>query len=127
MPTTSVILYRKGKATSTAITGPNGFGFPKDIVPLSELRTAIRSQPRLELAHIDGKRRSTKRIVWPLQFGFMDSARVLLAWCELREDFRFFRTDRIQTVVAKERCSGRRVDLLRELKVHLQKLDLRHP
>jgi predicted DNA-binding transcriptional regulator YafY len=82
---------------------------------------------RLELAYIDGKRRSTKRIVWPLQLGFMDSARVLLAWCELREDFRFFRTDRIQTVVAKERYSGRRVDLLRELKVHLQKLDQRHP
>ena len=29
--------------------------------------------------------------------------------------------------VAKERYSGRRVDLLRELKVHLQKLDQRHP
>src|ERR1700736_700022 len=32
-----------------AIAGPNGFGFPKDIVPLSDLRTAIRSQLRLEL------------------------------------------------------------------------------
>ena len=92
-------------------------------MPLSELRIAIRSQLRLELAYIDGERRSTKRIVWPLQLGFMDSARVLLAWCELREDFRFFRTDRIQTAVAKERYSRRRVDLLRELKVHLLELD----
>jgi predicted DNA-binding transcriptional regulator YafY len=109
------------------ITGPNGFGFAKDIVPLSDLRTAIRSQLRLELAYTDGERRSTKRIVWPLQLGFMDSARVLVAWCELREDFRFFRTDRIQAVLAKERYPVRRVDLLRDLKVHLQKLDQQHP
>ena len=96
-------------------------------MPLSDLRTAIRSQLRLELAYTDGERRSTKRIVWPLQLGFMDSARVLVAWCELREDFRFFRTDRIQAVVAKERYPVRRVDLLRDLKVHLQKLDQQHP
>jgi predicted DNA-binding transcriptional regulator YafY len=51
----------------TAITGPNGFGFPKDIVPLPELRAAIRSQLRLELAYIDGKRRSTKRQMMPLK------------------------------------------------------------
>src|SRR6202158_2453170 len=70
-----------------AITGPNGFGFAKDIVSLSDLRTAIRSQLRLELAYTDGERRSTKRIVWPLQLGFMDSARVLVAWCGLRGDF----------------------------------------
>lgn len=110
-----------------AVTGPNGFGFPKDIVPLSDFRTAIRSQLRLELAYIDGERRSTRRVVWPLQLGFMNSARVLVAWCELREDFRFFRTDRIQTAVAKGRYSVHRVDLLRDLKVHLQKLSQQHP
>ncbi|MEA2768393.1 MAG: hypothetical protein QOD93_1355 [Acetobacteraceae bacterium] len=95
-------------------------------MPLSDLRTAIRSQLPLELAYTDGERRSTKRIVWPLQIGFMDSARVLVAWCERREDFRFFRTDRIQAVVAKECYAVRRVDLLRDLKVHLQKLDQQH-
>jgi hypothetical protein len=41
--------------------------------------------------------------------------------------FRFFRTDRIQTAVAKGRYSVRRVDLLRDLKVHLQKLSQQHP
>jgi predicted DNA-binding transcriptional regulator YafY len=110
-----------------AIAGPNGFGFAKDIVPLSDLRTAIRSQLRLELEYTEGERRSTKRIVWPLQLGFMDRARVLVAWCELREDFRFFRTDRIQAVLAKERYPVRRVDLLRDLKVHLQNLNQQHP
>src|ERR1700687_3698762 len=69
----------------------------------------VRSQLRLELAYIDGGRRSTKRIVWPLQLGFMESARVLVAWCELREGFRFFRTNRIQAAVAKERYPRRRV------------------
>jgi predicted DNA-binding transcriptional regulator YafY len=44
----------------------------------------------------------------------MDNERVLVAWCELREDYRFFRTNRIQVVVAKERYPVRRVDLLRD-------------
>jgi len=41
----SRVLY---KCVLEAITGPNGVGFPKDVVPLNELRTAIRGQLRLE-------------------------------------------------------------------------------
>jgi predicted DNA-binding transcriptional regulator YafY len=96
-------------------------------VPLSDLRAAIRGQLPLERAYTDGERRLTKRILWPLQIGFMDSARVLVAWCERREDFRFFRTDRIQAMVAKECYAVRRADLLRDLKMHLQRLDQQHP
>ena len=43
----------------------------------------------------DEQERRTERVVWPIQLGFMDQARVLCAWCELRQDFRTFRTDRI--------------------------------
>jgi hypothetical protein len=44
---------------------------------------------------------------------------------ELGEDFRFFRADRIPAAVVKERYSMCRVSLLRDLKVHLKKLDQR--
>lgn len=44
-----------------------------------------------------------ERNVWPIQLGFMDNARVLAGWCELRSDFRFFRTDRILST----ECLGR--------------------
>jgi predicted DNA-binding transcriptional regulator YafY len=51
--------------------------------------------------------------VWPIQLGFMDLARVLVAWCEMRQAFRFFRTDRLASAVEGDRYPARRVDLVR--------------
>jgi hypothetical protein len=36
----------------------------------------------------------------------MDEARVPTGWCELREVFRFIRTDRIRSVEQRERYPG---------------------
>jgi CBS domain-containing protein len=54
-----------------------------------------------------------------LELGFMDRARVLAAWCELRQDFRTFRTDRIIAMTPLNRYPGRRADLARRLHAHL--------
>jgi predicted DNA-binding transcriptional regulator YafY len=43
----------------------------------------------------------------------------VVAWCELRRAFRFFRTDRIVSAVADERYPARRADLLRDFKAQL--------
>ncbi len=93
--------------------------FPKHGAPLDELRTAIRSQMRLDISYEDGQWRRTRRVVWPVQLGFMDRARVLAAWCELRQDFRTFRTDRIVAMTLLDRYPGRRADLARRLRAHL--------
>jgi len=37
-------------------------------------------------------RRESKRIVWPVTVGYMRRSGHLIAWCELRQDFRSFRT-----------------------------------
>ncbi len=37
----------------------------------------------------------SERIVWPFALAFFDTVRILLSWCELRQGFRHFRTDRI--------------------------------
>ena len=42
-----------------------------------------------------GGQRST-RVVWPLGAFFWGDAWTVLAWCELREDFRNFRLERIE-------------------------------
>ena len=34
-------------------------------------------------------------MVWPVVIGYLDAARMLIGWCELRKDFRSFRVDRI--------------------------------
>src|SRR6202012_1752683 len=80
--------------------------FPQNATPLDELRRAIRDRVRLAICYRDEQDRRTKRIVWPIQLGFMDQARVLCAWCELRQDFRTFRTDRIAALTRLDHFSG---------------------
>lgn len=78
------------------------------------LRHAIRERYRLQLAYADGEGRATNRIVWPLLIAFLDRSRYLVAWCETREDFRHFKTDRVKELkVIGEKYSGRREALIR--------------
>lgn len=62
------------------------------------LRRAIRERRRLELRYGDAKDRHTVRAVRPLGLFFWGRIWTLAAWCELREDFRSFRIDRIESV-----------------------------
>ena len=111
-------------ATPLSMPGPPS-AFPTEGASLADLRAAIRGQIRLEIAYEDEQGRRTQRIVWPIQLGFMDSARVLAAWCELRQDFRTFRTDRISAVSRLDRYAGQRADLVRRLRLHLGALSSR--
>jgi predicted DNA-binding transcriptional regulator YafY len=97
----------------TALPGPPGWSFPANAVELAILRAAIRSQTKLRIDYEDAQGVPSNRIIWPLALGFMNEARALVAWCELRQDYRTFRTDRITS--AREtsgRYPGRRSVLL---------------
>jgi predicted DNA-binding transcriptional regulator YafY len=65
---------------------------------LGMLRESINKQKRAKLAYRDAKERSTVRIVWPLGLVYWGASWTLAAWCELREGFRSFRLDRIQSI-----------------------------
>jgi predicted DNA-binding transcriptional regulator YafY len=106
--------------TPMTIPGPYGHGFPENKVPLNLLRSAIRTQKRLAIDYTDGEERHTQRVVWPIQFGFMDNVRVLTGWCELRQAFRFFRTDRIVSAEEHDRYPARRADLVRDFHEQLR-------
>ena len=95
--------------------GPDGGQFPANTVSLTVLRSAIRTHTRIAIRYADEQARLTERIIWPIQLGFMDTARVVIAWCELRTAFRFFRTDRIRAATLIDRYPARRADLLRDL------------
>jgi predicted DNA-binding transcriptional regulator YafY len=64
------------------------------------IRSAVREGWRLRICYRDEAGEETERTVWPVILGYSDTTRTLVAWCELRNDFRHFRTDRI---VAAER------------------------
>jgi predicted DNA-binding transcriptional regulator YafY len=86
-----------------------------DVVDAAVLRGAIRDECKLRLEYRDDEGRHTTRLVWPLAIGFYDRLRVLVAWCELRVDFRHFRTDRIESAVRlDERLPRSRQILLQE-------------
>ncbi|MDO4776493.1 MAG: YafY family protein [Cardiobacteriaceae bacterium] len=63
---------------------------------LALIRQALREEKRVLLVYCDVNGTPSQRAVWPLAIGYFDSCRLLVAWCELRDDFRHFRTDRIQ-------------------------------
>lgn len=69
-------------------------GIPLD---LSNLREAIRERRRLNLFYRDANGTESERVVWPTALAFFDSTRILAAWCELRDGFRHFRLDRLQS------------------------------
>src|SRR5215470_1120479 len=66
-----------------------------DDAELATIRAAIRSEQKLQISYADGKGKSTRRMIWPFALAFFDRAHVVVAWCELRKDYRHFRTDRI--------------------------------
>jgi predicted DNA-binding transcriptional regulator YafY len=82
---------------------------------LAALRQTIRTERKLRIRYADAKGRATERTIWPLALAFFDDARVVAAWCETRQDFRHFRTDRILSAESTgERYPRRRRALLAE-------------
>ncbi|MDC3960952.1 helix-turn-helix transcriptional regulator [Polyangium jinanense] len=84
-------------------------------IDASVIRAAIRKEHRLVITYQDQNGESTTRTIWPLLIGFFDKVQVLAAWCELRQDYRAFRVDRIRSVEPKdERYPRRRTVLVQE-------------
>ena len=77
---------------------------PKDVrkVPitfdLGHLRAAIRGSRKVRFRYCDEKGAETRRKVRPLSLWFYPPVWMAASWCELRNDFRFFRTDRMNDV-----------------------------
>ncbi|QFS96377.1 Bifunctional ligase/repressor BirA [Labrenzia sp. THAF191b] len=67
----------------------------EDKVDAAMLRQAILEGRKVSLGYRDGDGRESKRVVWPVLLGYRDEGRILAAWCELRQGFRYFRTDRM--------------------------------
>ena len=77
------------------LIGP-GKGTPDAEQRLILLRRAIRQQHKVKLKYRSLGGETSERVVWPFALSFFDSARVLVAWCELRTDYRSFRADMIE-------------------------------
>jgi predicted DNA-binding transcriptional regulator YafY len=65
---------------------------------LEKLRRAITDHKKVAFAYIDADSKKSSRTVRPLALAFWGSSWTLTAWCELRDDFRNFRPERIASL-----------------------------
>ena len=65
---------------------------------LDQLDGAVEARMRLAFHYTDESGRHSARTVRPLGLWFWGKVWTLVAWCELREDFRMFRIDRMEQV-----------------------------
>ncbi|MBA8735385.1 helix-turn-helix transcriptional regulator [Chromobacterium violaceum] len=109
---------RRRLEDETLLVGPAAA--PGIAVDMAALRDAIRQQRKLVLSYRDVNGGDSRRVVWPFALGFFEKVQVLAAWCELRQDFRHFRCDRIlRCESAEDRYPRRRQALLREWRQRL--------
>ena len=66
--------------------------------PRGPLRAAIRSRRKVDITYSAPDRPDSRRRIRPLQMEYWGRVWTLTSWCELRDDFRVFRVDRIRTL-----------------------------
>jgi predicted DNA-binding transcriptional regulator YafY len=88
-------------------------GEPEERVDTSMLRSAIRTGVKLRLRYRSEAGEESERTVWPVILGYAETTRLLVAWCEMRQNFRHFRTDRIIEAEMLDERNGLRQGELR--------------
>jgi predicted DNA-binding transcriptional regulator YafY len=85
------------------------------VTELPAIREAIRTERKLRITYSDEQDNRTSRTIWPFALGFFERIRMVAAWCEMRQDYRHFRTDRIRSLkITETRYPRRRLAMLRE-------------
>ena len=108
----------KPKLEGSNLLVPQDHSEIADVVDLSLVRKAIRNEHIVEIGYVDAAGVPTERRIWPFALGFYDRVRVVAAWCEMRNDFRNFRTDRIQRMEPQgKRYPRRKAELLKAWRI----------
>lgn len=74
---------------------------------LERARDAMRRERAVALHYKDGSGAITERQIWPIQLAYFEGKEVLVSWCCLRADYRFFRADRIERFHVTDTPYGR--------------------
>ena len=76
----------------------SSWGVDAATVPIvGPIRAAIAAEQKLLLEYADQHGVASTRTIWPLALIYYADNIVAVAWCELRQDFRHFRLDRIHS------------------------------
>jgi predicted DNA-binding transcriptional regulator YafY len=80
---------------NTALLAPPDHYMEPIRFDLAELRQALRRQLKVHFHYCNALNEESERTVRPLVLAYFGPIWILAAWCELREDFRSFRLDRM--------------------------------
>lgn len=89
-PLRQVLMGNALYAWGTVATEPAG-------IDLARLRRAIRDEQKLAIAYRDEQGQATERLIRPIALIYYSTYANVVAWCELRQAFRNFRADRIES------------------------------
>lgn len=97
------------------LTGPGD----KDEAFFAVLRAAISKRNKIKIKYCDKNNKISSRIIWPIALVYMDVCWLLSCWCEMRNDFRHFRTDRlVQVEILETTYNESRSILLKKWRVN---------
>jgi predicted DNA-binding transcriptional regulator YafY len=85
---------------ATTIDDPVSLSAParnlaEETLDMRLVRAAIRQQRKLQILYTNEAAHQTTRTIWPIALIYFDTVRLIVAWCETRQDFRHFRSDRV--------------------------------
>jgi len=89
----------KSRIAQTSIFAPSYVVSDNDRNVIDVLERSVERREVMRLDYRDEAGRQTERDVRPLGLWFWGKVWTLVAWCEMRSDFRAFRIDRIASVV----------------------------
>lgn len=86
----------------------------QEAIDMAIVRQTIHHEHKLLIHYNDANGKSSERIIWPFMLIYFNGGRLISAWCELRNEIRHFRTDRVKSVSKiSSRYPSRRHKLLK--------------
>jgi predicted DNA-binding transcriptional regulator YafY len=86
---------------NTALLAPEQHFMEPISFDMAQLRQALRNQLKVYFEYRNAVGAASSRTVRPLSLAYFGPVWLLAAWCELREDFRTFRLDRIDNFLVR--------------------------
>ena len=91
--------HLKESLGNTLLFSPLSRITPEISTIMAEIRYATDNNRKVSLQYCRADKQSSERIIWPLGLFFWGATCTIGSWCEMRNDFRVFRLDRIKSMV----------------------------
>ncbi len=104
-----------------ALSSPGSWNILPDVIDMAAVRGAIHGARKVALHYRDEREVESRRTIWPFQVAYRETTRIVVAWCEARDDFRMFRTDRVLAAeVLDDRYPARPAALRARWRAHMR-------